>query len=85
MQNRNRPPKNKKFKVALPCPLAHKGLCATADAWCIYQVRDTTEAAFRLLSKYDEGSWWAFLREVWMTLRLRSSSCLPTTASEDHG
>ena len=49
-------PAAKKFKVKVPCCLAHKGLCETRDKWCMAAVKAATKSLFSYLSQHHVNS-----------------------------
>lgn len=51
-------PHSKKFKVYLPCPLAHPGLCASRDANIFSQCKATAAAMYHVLKLTATASFW---------------------------
>ena len=48
------------FTEALPCPIAHPGLCVQRDAWCMSQARDCAKSVYEYLLPFEANSWWCF-------------------------
>ena len=60
----------------MPCPMAHRGFCATRDAWCVTQVRSAAKGMYQALLGCEFATWWhlavqgleGYLANAWFML-----------------
>ena len=50
--------RTEKFKVCVPCPLAHPNLCCETHAWCMGQVHACTKSVLQVLNGEAGNTFW---------------------------